>query len=132
VIVGTCKQVSFAGDANTFTRFGLETKNRLLLENALIWHNKPVRLLPPARLVKVSMPSNPSARLQDEFCISRERMFLLPIWGGVFDIDSFAVSINRRSLLILVVAHGGDVVMECCAQIADNLAGSGRARGQAP
>ena len=52
------------------------------------------------------MSANPPARLEDEFCISCERMLLLPIWGGVFEGDSFAVSINGRSLLIFVVAHG--------------------------
>ena len=52
------------------------------------------------------MSANPPARLEDEFCISCERMLLLPIWGGVFEGDFFAVSINGRSLLIFVVAHG--------------------------
>ena len=112
LIAGTCQEKPFARGKDAAARLSFEAEHWLLPDQALIRHNKPIRLLPSTRLVEVSMSANPPARLEDEFCISCERMFLLPIWGGVFEGDSFAVSVNGRSLLIFVVAHGDGVAVE--------------------
>lgn len=101
----TSKESSFArGECKT--GIGFEAPDILLPHQTLVRNHEPIRLLPPAGLIQVSVAADISAVAVDEFCVPCERVTLLPSGRSILDGNSFTAIVDSFNLQVFVAGHG--------------------------